>query len=78
MAFVFMREKSKSFMLYPVAILQRILRIWPAYIVTILFFYSVLPHLGSGPKWDPLVTSVETCSTMWRPLLFVDNFINNG
>jgi peptidoglycan/LPS O-acetylase OafA/YrhL len=51
LAFVFLREKNKSWLKYPFAILQRVLRIWPCYIITILIYYSVFMHLGSGPRW---------------------------
>jgi peptidoglycan/LPS O-acetylase OafA/YrhL len=52
MAFVFMREKSKSWLKYPVAILHRVIRIWPAYVLTMLFYYTTFMKLGSGPKWS--------------------------
>ena len=54
MAFVFMREKSKSLLIYPLGILQRALRIWPAYLMDLLFYYTVYMHLGSGPKWGQM------------------------
>ena len=51
MALVFMREKKMAWFKYPLAILQRVLRIWPAYLIAILFYYTMFMHLGSGPKW---------------------------
>ena len=52
-AYVFLREKSQSFLKYPLAILNRYLRIVPAYLLAMLIYYSVFPHLGSGPLWRP-------------------------
>jgi peptidoglycan/LPS O-acetylase OafA/YrhL len=78
MGFAFMREKSKSWLKYPMAILQRVLRIWPSYILTMLFYYTTFMKLGSGPRWpfgDPIV---KMCQNMWRSIFFVDNLIGNG
>jgi len=58
--------------------LQRILRFWPSYIFAILFFYSIYEHLGSGPIWGQDENTTKFCEQMWRPILFVDNFVNNG
>ena len=51
---------------YPFAILNRYLRIVPAFFVAILFFYSIFPHLGSGPKWLGIGDAVKPCDNMWR------------
>jgi peptidoglycan/LPS O-acetylase OafA/YrhL len=75
---VFLRDSSKLLAKYPLAIFQRMLRIWPSYIFTILIYYSVYDHLGSGPLWgqDEIYTSV--CGRMWKPIFFVDNLVDNG
>lgn len=78
MAFVFLRDKTKSLAKYPLAVLHRVLRIWPCYIITMLIYYTVFMHLGSGPRWSQNEPIVEMCSDMWRSMLFVDNFVNNG
>ena len=51
-AYSFMREKSKSLMKYPMAIVHRLLRFWPSYIVVIMFYYSIVIHTGEGPIWE--------------------------
>ena len=61
---------------YPLAILNRYLRIVPAFFVTILIFYTIMPHLGSGPKWSGVGPAVKPCDTMWHELLFVSNLVN--
>ena len=63
---------------YPLAFLNRWLRIVPAYLVAILLFYSVYVHVGSGPRWGNIPAAVQTCGSIWRPLLFVDNLVDNG
>lgn len=65
-------------MKYPLAVLNRWLRLVPAYFVAILFYYSLLIHMGSGPLWNVLEGQVSTCNQMWKSLLFVDNLVDNG
>ena len=62
---------------YPLAILNRYLRIVPAFFVTILIFYSIFPHLGSGPKWPGVEAAVKPCDKMWRELLFISNLVGD-
>ena len=50
-AYSFMREKSKSVLKYPMAIVHRVLRFWPSYATTILIYYAVYIHTGDGPLW---------------------------
>jgi peptidoglycan/LPS O-acetylase OafA/YrhL len=50
-AYSFLREKSKNILKYPIAIVHRILRFWPSYLTTILVFYAIFIHTGSGPIW---------------------------
>lgn len=59
-------------------ILNRILRIIPSYFVAIMIYYAVFPHLGRGPFWQNQLPMSEMCASIWRPLLFVDNFVDNG
>lgn len=60
------------------AILQRALRIWPCYIITMLIYYTIFMHLGSGPKWAENEPIVLMCKDMWKAIFFVDNFVGNG
>lgn len=55
-AYSFMREKSKSILKYPLAVLHRVLRFWPSYIVVILMYYSVYIHSNGGPLWKENMT----------------------
>ena len=78
-SYSFLRAPSKSVMKYPMALLHRLLRFWPSYITAILIFYSLYIHLGSGPFWHlEYSVAVEPCSKIWKPLLFVDNLVDNG
>lgn len=60
------------------AIVQRVLRIWPAYIISMLYFYSLYLRNSSGPFWSQLQLQTDLCSSMWREVLFLSNFIDNG
>ena len=51
-AYSVLRDKQKNTLLYPLAILHRALRLWPAYIVVILIYYSVFIHTNNGPLWS--------------------------
>ena len=51
-----MREKSKSLLKYPLAIVHRVLRFWPSYTMVILLYYSVYIHTSSGPLWPVNLT----------------------
>lgn len=64
--------------MYLLAIVQRALRIWPAFIITMLIYYSIFMHLGEGPKWQSTEPIVMICKNMWQSILFVQNLINNG
>lgn len=65
-------------MKYPLAIFNRFLRFLPAYFVTIMIYYGLSPHMVGGPFFHRVVPLAEMCSNFWRPLIYVDNFINNG
>lgn len=43
-----------------------------------MIYYTIFPHLGSGPFWQNQVDLSNLCHSMWRPLLFVDNIVDNG
>lgn len=79
-AYSFMREKSKGLLKYPMAIVHRLLRFWPSYIIVILLYYSVYIHTGDGPLWKENMTlgQIPYCENAWKSLLFVDNLVGNG
>ena len=78
LAFVFLREKVKRNITYLFAIIQRILRIWPAYILVMMIYYSFFMHMGDGPRWQFNEPTINLCSRMWKSILFVDNLVDNG
>ena len=67
-------------MKYPMAIVHRLLRFWPSYIMVIMFYYGVIIHTGEGPIWENHNTTgqIPDCQGAWKTLLFVDNLVDNG
>jgi len=55
-AYSFLRNQMKSIMKYPLAIVHRLLRFWPSYIMAMLIYYSIMIHTGAGPLWYKLET----------------------
>ena len=47
LAFIMLRQQANG-LKYLLAIHQRALRIWPAYILCMMFFYTLMLHMGSG------------------------------
>ena len=78
-AYAFLKEQSTSFFKYPLAILNRYLRLIPAYFVTMMIYYHVFPHLGSGPLWYQLQQQTITpCDNgWWKSLLFISNLTDH-
>ena len=62
------------------AVVHRLLRFWPSYVIIILVYYSVQIHTGGGPIWDANNTlgSIPDCQGGWKSLLFIDNLVDNG
>lgn len=79
-AYSFMREKSKSILKYPFAIIHRVLRFWPSYLMAIAIYYAVYIHTGDGPLWGDNMTlgQIPYCEEAWKSILFVDNLVYNG
>ena len=50
-AYSFLREKSKNPLKYPIAIIHRVLRFWPSYLLVILLLYAVFQQTGHGIFW---------------------------
>ena len=78
LAFAFLREKAKGIAAFGMCVLQRALRIWPAYILAMLFYYSLFMPTGSGMFWKKEQADVAMCHSMWREVLFIANFIDRG
>ncbi|XP_046665194.1 nose resistant to fluoxetine protein 6-like [Homalodisca vitripennis] len=58
--------------------LYRWLRITPIYMLMVVCYAAVLPHLGSGPVWKLKAgLEAERCSNnWWTNLLYINNYIN--
>lgn len=77
LAFVMIRQQI-TLKLCGLGLIQRALRIWPAYIITMMFAGSIFLSMGSGPQWSRGEPVVQGCSSMWKDILFVGNFVGNG
>ncbi len=79
-AYSFLREKSKNPLKYPIAIVHRILRFWPSYLMTILILYAVFLQMGHGIFWfqNEATDQIDNCAQIWKPMFFVDNLVDNG
>lgn len=57
-------------------ILTRFLRLALPLVVVLLFYAFVWEHLGTGPQWSAVVDqNANLCkSSMWKNLLFIQNF----
>ena len=78
LAYKFTECKQKSIGSYGMSLLKKLARIMPSYLLTLIFYYSIFLHLCSGPKWVLNDEYINICKNMWRSILFVDNFVNNG
>ena len=56
-------------------VLARFLRLTPVYMFVLLFFWKVMPLIGSGPYWeDVAASSVAPCDDYWwTNLLYINN-----
>ncbi|XP_055932256.1 nose resistant to fluoxetine protein 6-like [Argiope bruennichi] len=69
------RETKKPFNI-PVYIVHRLFRLYPVYIMVIIFIF-LAPILGSGPIYQDLTENfVNDCkNNWWTNLLFINNFV---
>ena len=57
---------------------RRWIRLWPTYVIIILFYWKVLPFLSSGPTWFRFVNFSQACDkTWWKNFLLLDNIITS-
>lgn len=61
LSFVFLREKYIDIKMCLLGVLQRALRIWPAFILAMMFYYSIFMQLGTGITWYKAQADVSTC-----------------
>ncbi|XP_049792510.1 nose resistant to fluoxetine protein 6-like [Schistocerca nitens] len=59
-------------------ILQRLLRLTPAYAVVLAVYACLLPYFGSGPEWNTQVGyNSKMCKQHWMfNIMYVNNYIN--
>jgi hypothetical protein len=43
------------------ALIQRVLRFWPVYIIAILIYWKIAPLLGNGPMYYYFGEAVKDC-----------------
>ena len=64
LAFIMLRNKI-NLKICGLGIIQRALRIWPAYILSMMFFSSLYMKIGSGMNWSTQTVVTEYCDSMW-------------
>ncbi|XP_037029631.1 O-acyltransferase like protein-like [Bradysia coprophila] len=57
-------------------IVGRFIRLFPSMVAAISFSAWILPYLGSGPQWGPLIEeNSDLCQeSFWKSIFFVQNF----
>lgn len=51
LAYRFTESKQSTLGSYGMTVVQKVARIIPSYLLTLIFYYSLFLHFGSGPKW---------------------------
>lgn len=74
-------KKVKNFIkFYFGAVIHRIIRIWPTYMLSILLFWKIAPYFGDGPIWKTFYNLTCPCNdggVFWN-MFFLDNFGDHG
>jgi peptidoglycan/LPS O-acetylase OafA/YrhL len=60
---IMIRKQGWTFI--PIALINRVLRLWPCYIIVILICANVASYMGDGPKWDGAIEFFGNCSSTW-------------
>lgn len=56
---------------------HRFLRLTPALAVAILFYATLLKHMGNGPVWYYTDVVVQSCvKNWWETLLYIQNLVH--
>ncbi len=61
LSYVYLKKSNNKISFVGLAALQRILRIWPAYILAMLFASSLFIQLGSGIFWNMTESLTQKC-----------------
>jgi hypothetical protein len=57
------------------AIVKRLIRLYPIYIALFIIGYNILPLIGSGPVYNKSADFINNCDKHWYyNILFIDNF----
>ena len=75
-----MKKKIKFIFFYFGCIVHRFIRIWPTYMVAILFFWKIAPYFGNGPIWNTFEVFASECDAggVLMNMFFIDNFGDHG
>jgi peptidoglycan/LPS O-acetylase OafA/YrhL len=67
--------KKKGRINWGMAIVARLLRLWPTYIFTLILVNFLVGNIGEGPKWDQVedVLQADCSKYWWTNLLFINN-----
>lgn len=74
-AFSLLHKQVRGTVQYLQIVAMRYMRLMPAYLFMIFWFWQIYIRTGDGPLWNQgEVTSHGMCSTWWRNALFIDTF----
>ena len=69
-----LKKMPFGFKSYAQILFHRLIRLWPAYFITIIFFYKILVYYGNGALWFGFLDQARKChGLIWKNLLFIDN-----
>ena len=60
-------------------LLKKIVRLYPLYFFSLVYFWIINPAINTGPVWHIYQQEAELCSTnWWRSLLLIDNLFGDN
>lgn len=60
-------------------LLKKIARLYPLYLLSLLYFWIINPAINIGPVWHIYQQEADLCSTnWWRSLLLIDNLFQDN
>lgn len=80
LGFLFLKQLSrrKSWQMFPMAVLQRWLRLAPVFLMCMFLYWKVMPAAGAGPLYYQYKEATIYCEDgWWKDLLFFGNFSKN-
>jgi peptidoglycan/LPS O-acetylase OafA/YrhL len=71
------RKGTMEVGVYLEMVINRYLRIVPAYAFVLLLYWRIVQFIGNGPVWYKYVHHTKSCDKMWwGNLLLIDNYVN--